>query len=435
MMYDVAVIGGGPGGYTAALEAVRYGLSAVLFEFEKDRLGGTCLNVGCVPTKYLAHVSELRRHALQAGEYGLDLSNAKLDFARTQQRNTEVIGQLRDGLHRRLAESGVELVFGEASLLGAGQVLCNGIHYEARNVILATGSRAVRRGENMLVSDEVLALTRVPATLAIVGGGVSAVEFAQIFNGLGSQVSLYIRGERILRKWDRDISIGLTQNLKKRGVRIHPGCDAAALDAVQGEVVASLMGRKPVLAGQSLSLFSQGEDGGILVDNACQTQTPGLYAVGDCTSNSPMLAHTAMEQAKRAVFHIRYHKTQPAGPVAQCIYTAPEIACTGLTEKEAALRGMDAVCVRQPLYANARTLIEGGERSFIKLVAEKGSRRVLGAQLMCGRATDMISEVGGAIANGLTVEDMLKIARPHPSFAEALTDALTAAATALDHAV
>lgn len=433
MIYDVAVVGGGPGGYTAALEAVRYGLSAVLFE--KDRLGGTCLNVGCVPTKYLAHVSELRRRALHAGEYGLDLPNVGLDFTRTQQRNTEVIGQLRDGLHQRLAESGVELVFGEAELAGKEQIQCGGMRYEARNVILATGSQAVRFGKNMLVSDEVLALTRVPDSLAIVGGGVSAVEFAQIFNGLGSQVSLYIRGERILRKWDRDISAGLTQNLKKRGVRIYPGCDAAALEAVQGEVVASFTGRRPVLAGQGSSLFSRGEDGGILVDDACRTRTPGLYAVGDCTANSPMLAHTAMEQAKRAVFHIKYHRTRPDGPVTQCIYTSPEIACVGLTGREAAQQGKDAVCVRQPLYANARTLIEGGERGFIKLVAEKGSRRMLGAQLMCGRATDMVSEVGGAIANGLTVEDMLRIARPHPSFAEALTDALTAAGTALDHAV
>lgn len=433
MIFDVAVIGGGPGGYTAALEAVRCGLSAVLFE--KDRLGGTCLNAGCVPTKYLAHVSELNRIALGAGEYGLALQNAGLDFARTQQKNAGIIGQLRDGLYQRLAQSGVELVFGEASLAGKDRVRCGGTLYEARNIILATGSRAVRHSENMLVSEEALALQKLPASLAIVGGGVSAVEFAQIFSGLGSRVSLYIRGERILRKWDRDIAVGLTRNLKKRGVKIHTGCDAAALSAVRDEAVLSVTGRRPGLVRQSVPLYAQGADGGILVDGACQTQTPGVYAVGDCTSGSPMLAHIAMDQARRAVFHIKHGKARPAGPVAACIYTTPEAACVGLTERQAQQQGKDAVCVRQTLYANARTLIEGGERGFIKLVAEKGSRRVLGAQFLCGRASDIVNEVSGAIAGGLTVEDMLKIARPHPSFAEALTDALTAAGEALDHAI
>lgn len=433
MIYDVAVIGGGPGGYAAAFEAVRYGLSTILFE--KELVGGTCLNRGCVPTKYLAHVAKLGMELSHAAGYGLDIQYRGIDFRMTQQKNHAIVEELRNGLSQKLADCNVAIVNGEASLIDKNLILCGNVPYETRNVIIASGSRPIRLREHMLTSDEVLKLDKIPASVSIIGGGGISAEFAEILNGLGANVSIYIRGERILRNWDKDIAVGLTQSMKKRGIKIISRCDEDALGNVRDEITVSAVGRKPVLDHMNRLLFSTDGNGGILTDPSGQTKTKGIYAVGDVVSGSPMLAHTAMEQGIRAVCHIRHQQSASAGAVIRCIYTTPEIACVGLTVEEALLQGRDAVSARQTMYANARTLISTRERGFIKIVAEKGTRRLLGAQLMCERASDIISELAAAVQNGFTIDDMLKTTRPHPSYAEAVSEALGRAREALDSGI
>lgn len=221
--------------------------------------------------------------------------------------------------------------------------------------------------------------------------------------------------------------------MKKRGIKIHPKCDGDTLGGVRDEITVSAVGRKPVLDHLNKSLFLTDDGGGILTDASGQTDTEGVYAVGDVTAGSPMLAHTAMEQGIRAVYHIVHQKSARAGAVIQCVYTKPEIACVGVTLDETLRHGKNAIAARQTMYANARTLIATKERGFIKIVAEKGTRRLLGAQLMCERASDMVSELAFAVQNGLTVDDMQKITRPHPSYAEGVSEALNRAGEELDH--
>lgn len=433
MIYDVAIIGGGPGGYAAAFEAVRSGLSAILFE--KELMGGTCLNRGCVPTKYLAHVSTLCTELSHAAEYGLNAQYSGIDFRMTQQKNHAIVGELRNGLAQKLSDCGVTIVNGEASLLDKDSILCGNVLYQTQNVIIASGSGPVRLTGHMLTSDEVLKLDRIPNSMSIIGGGGIAAELAEIFNGFGTDVSIYIRGDRILRRWDKDIAVGLTQSMKKRGIRIYPKCDEDTLKGVRDEITVSAIGRKPVLDHMNKSLFLTDGSGGIVTDPSGQTKTKGVYAIGDVVSGSPMLAHTAMEQGIRAVSHIVHQKSASAGAIIQCIYTKPEIACVGLTMEEALLRGKNAIAAKQTMYANARTLIATKERGFIKIVAERGTRRLLGAQLMCERASDLVSELASAVQNGFTIDDMLGTTRPHPSYAEGVSEALGRARDGLDNEI
>ncbi len=223
--------------------------------------------------------------------------------------------------------------------------------------------------------------------------------------------------------------------MKKRGIRIYPKCDEDILKGVRDEITVSAIGRKPVLDHMNKSLFLTDGSGGIVTDPSGQTKTKGVYAIGDVVSGSPMLAHTAMEQGIRAVSHIVHQKSAGAGAIIRCIYTKPEIACVGLTMEGALLRGKNAIAAKQTMYANARTLIVTKERGFIKIVAERGTRRLLGAQLMCERASDLVSELASAVQNGFTIDDMLGTTRPHPSYAEGVSEALGRARDGLDNEI
>lgn len=424
MMYDLAVVGTGPAGYSAAFEAVRNGLSVVVFE--KEDLGGTCLNRGCVPTKFLSHIARKYSELQTAESEGICCREVSLDYTKARERMREIVSSLRSGLEDRLSRN-VTVIRGSAEIRGAGQLVCRGTSYTAKNILIATGTVPARSiFPGALNSDELLRLETVPSRLHIIGGGTVAVEFAEIFRMLGSQVTVSFRADRLLQKWDREISVGITQSLKKKGIQINSSCDFSAFTVDPDETVLCAISRIPQLPGTGCSLFETGENGGILVDADGQTATAEIYAAGDVVEGSPCLAHVAMEQGKQVVRHILGKDTETGSAVVRCIYLDQEIASVGLTESEAKEKGIAYIAAKQPMFSNARTMISAAGRGFVKILAEKNTHAVLGAQLMCERAGDMAGELLLAVNLGITVEEMLRSVRPHPSYCEAVTEVLSA---------
>lgn len=427
MRYNVAVLGGGPAGYSAALTAASLGMKTVLFE--DDLIGGTCLNRGCVPTKFLIHAAELLSQINSASRYGITAQGTVIDFVKTKQESRNIVLQLREGLSQLMVQKKIDVIPARAEISDRTHVIAMGTVYEADNILIATGSASMSPlVEGALSSDELLELDHIPDTLEILGGGVVATEFAWLFSLLGTRVTIKIRADRILRKWDRELATAISQRLKKNGVTILTKCTPEIMSKSEAELVLSAAGRKPVLPAGGEGLYDLGADNGIIVNEACQTKTAGLYAAGDVTSNSVQLAHIAMEQGKRAVLHMADKPAGKAGAVISCIYLTPEAASVGMTEAQAKDSGISTVSAKQVMGTNARTLISSQERGFIKLVAAAGTGRILGAQLLCERASDIAAEIALAIDHALTAQDLLATTRPHPSFCEAVTDAAAALA-------
>ena len=420
-MYKIAIIGGGPAGYSAAFEAVRYGFSVLLFEM--DELGGTCLNRGCVPTKYLTHVADLYRNINASNRYGIGVELKGLDYEKTVAESENIVSKLREDLTNNLLQSKITIVKGKAKLLDETHISCNGEVFEAEHIIIATGSKNTDKPfVHCINTDELLSLKHLPDKLIILGGGVSAVEFADIFSRLGVRIDIYIRGKRILRKWSKEIAASISSVLKKNEVKIHTEADLADIDLTSATVL-SVLGRKPNLEGVDEGLVSIADDGGIVVDEYYRTKTKNIFAVGDVTENSAQLAHVAMEEAKQAVRFIAGETTKKSA-VVQCIYTMPEVAVVGLSESEAKEVGIDYISAKQTMYSNARTVIGSTDRGFIKIIADKNTEKILGAELMCERASDMVGELALAINNGITVSELEGSTRAHPTFYEAVTEAL-----------
>ena len=420
-MYKIAIIGGGPAGYSAAFEAVRYGFSVLLFEM--DELGGTCLNRGCVPTKYLSHVAELYSNITESKRYGIGVEPTGLDYEKTVAESENIVSKLREDLTNNLLQSKITIVKGKAKLLDETHISCNGEVFEAEHIIIATGSKNTDKPfVHCINTDELLSLKHLPDKLIILGGGVSAVEFADIFSRLGVRIDIYIRGKRILRKWSKEIAASISSVLKKNGVKIYTEADFADIDKSSSTVL-SVLGRKPNLEGIDEGLVSIADDGGIVVDEYYRTKTKNIFAVGDVTENSAQLAHVAMEEAKQVVRFIAGETTKKSA-VVQCIYTMPEVAVVGLSESEAKEAGIDYISAKQTMYSNARTVIGSTDRGFIKIIADKNTEKILGAELMCERASDIVGELALEINNGITVSELEGSTRAHPTFYEAVTEAL-----------
>ena len=420
-MYKIAIIGGGPAGYSAAFEAVRYGFSVLLFEM--DKLGGTCLNRGCVPTKYLSHVAELYSNINESKRYGIGVEPTGLDYEKTVDESENIVSKLREDLTNNLLQSKITIVKGKAKLLDETHISCNGEVFEAEYIIIATGSKnADKPFVHCINTDELLSLKHLPDKLIILGGGVSAVEFADIFSRLGVRIDIYIRGKRILRKWSKEIAASISSVLKKNGVKIYTEADFADIDKSSSTVL-SVLGRKPNLEGIDEGLVSIADDGGIVVDEYYRSKTKNIFAVGDVTENSAQLAHVAMEEAKQVVRFIAGETTKKSA-VVQCIYTMPEVAVAGLSESEAKEAGIDYISAKQTMYSNARTVIGSTDRGFIKIIADKNTEKIIGAELMCERASDIVGELTLAINSGVTVSELEGSTRAHPTFYEAVTEAL-----------
>ena len=434
-MYDLIVLGGGPGGTGAAEYAARNGMRVALIE--RDRLGGTCLHRGCVPTKAYLHAAEAIESARTLGATVAANPTAMLAH------KNEIVTGLCDGIARQMKAAKVDVFSGEGRLTGTSPftVSVNDNALESRFVLIATGSRPARLPlpgcDNPAVwtSDDLLSGADSFASLLIVGGGVIGVEMACVYARLGVQVTILEAEKNCLPMMDRELGRSVEALLKSLGVtlllgaslqQIHPGFtteyekDGVAA-SVQSERVLLATGRVPVT--DHLPSELERNRRFIAVNEHYRTSIANLYAIGDVNGEC-QLAHAAHAQGVAAVSHM-LGKVSPIDPllIPSCVYTAPEIATVGLTLEEARAAGLDAASCKALTTSNARTLIEGLGRGFVKLVYDKSTRRLLGAQLFCGRATDLIGELSLAISQQLTVDALARAVHPHPTFCEAIAEA------------
>ena len=451
--YDLVVIGAGPGGYEAALYAAgNYGMKTALVE--KEALGGTCLNHGCIPTKSLLHSADLFREMKECGRFGLSAEAISFDMEKIQDRKTEVLDSLRSGIAMLLKKSKVDVITGSGMLVDAHTVEVSLPDGEKRKldtekILIATGSKAAMPPipgadlPGVVLSDALLdKRDGLFERLLIIGGGVIGMEFASVYSAFGSEVTVLEALPRVIANLDKELSQSLKMLMKKRGVTINTGAmvkeirknDDGSLSCVyvekekEHEVNADgiliCTGRRPCIDG----LFDEGfeiasDRGRISVDEFSRTSVPGIYAIGDVTGGV-MLAHAATAMGRNAVDHMNGAAPSVRQDVIpSCIYTDPEIASVGLTADQAKEQGIDAESKKIVMSANGKTVLSGQERGFIKVVYEKETRRILGAVMMCARASDMISEFASAIVQGLTMEQMSSVVRPHPTFCEAITEA------------
>ena len=450
--YQLIVIGAGPGGYTAALRAAKLGLHTAIVE--RREVGGTCLNRGCIPTKTLLHASQVYSDAAEGARMGVHAGNISYDMGEIFAYKRSVSDKLRQGIHALLKGAKVDVVEGTAQITAPGEVTVTApdgaaVQYTAERILAATGSVNVRPPipglelPGVMTSDELLEGTDKPyESLVIIGGGVIGVEFATFYSNLGCRVTLVEGMANLLPMMDRELGQNLAQILKKKGVEVLTSAMVQSLEpaegglcvhlrqkdkdvAVTGEKVLCAIGRRAYFDGLFAPEMMPALNGKrLLVDENYQTSIPGVYAIGDASS-AVQLAHVAAAQGTDCVERMCGSKgTTDLRVIPSCIYRAPEIAVVGLTEAEAKEQGIPAVSGKCTLFSNARTIIEDPGRCFMKLVGRTDTREVIGAQLMCQHASDMISQISTAMVNHLTAEQLLSVMRPHPSFEEAMAEAV-----------
>ncbi len=450
--YDLIIIGAGPGGYEAAFYAADFGMNVALVE--KDRIGGTCLNRGCIPTKALMHSSDIYREAAQGADAGIEIEGLKANRKRIGERKDEVLDTLRNGISGLVAKKKIDFLTGTAVVTGEHEVMVDGAPVSAKSIIIATGSKPFIPPipgadlPGVIDSTELIDMggEEIPE-FVIIGGGVIGIEFATIYADLGDHVTVIEGLDRLLPIIDKEIGRSIKMALEKKGVDVHVSSPVQKIEKDAGKLVVTLknkkdeeiivkadkvlmcVGRIPNTAGVfSDELLEKHPDlkdskGFIKVDERYETPLKSVYAIGDCIGGV-QLAHTAAAEGRNAVAIINgAQATINMDTVPSCIYTDPEIAVVGLTAEEAKEAGIEVLTKKYPMSANGKTLIAGLGRGFVKLVARADDHVVIGAHLLCGRASDLIGELSLAIARGMTLEEIANTIHPHPSFVEAIMEA------------
>ena len=448
--YDVMVIGAGPGGYVAAIRAAKLGLHVAVVE--EDRAGGTCLNRGCIPAKAMIHAAETYRSAREADQFGVESGRVSFDYGKILAYKEETTDALVQGVEQLLAGNGVDRLAGKGTLLAGKKVRVTTEEkeevYAADHIILAAGSKPLLLPipgmdlPGVLTSDGLFRLQECPESLAIIGGGVISVEFATAFAGFGTKVTILEALPRLVPNLDKETSQNLKMILKKRGVDIHTSASVQEVaeedgryvlrftekekeQEVSARYVLCAVGRVPNTEG----LFAEDalpdmERGRVLVDEKFETSIPGVYAIGDLIFGM-QLAHTASAQGTVVAEYLAGKSASvDLSVVPSCVYTDPEIASVGLTEEDAKEQGIPVRVGKFIMSANGKSLISKEERGFVKILAAEESGVILGAQMMCARATDMIGELATAVANGLTAKQLLRGMRAHPTYNEGIGEAL-----------
>lgn len=445
----IVVIGAGPGGYVAAIRASRLGADVTIVD--RKYLGGTCLNVGCIPTKVLLHTVELYNAVKEGSMIGLLADNVRVDWTSLMKRKDSIVGQLVGGVKTLLTKNNVKIIEGEASFISENEIRISSVAGEqtivADNFIIATGSEPSMppipgiENEGVISSNEALSLEEVPSSMTIIGGGVIGVEFASIFASLGTRVTIVEMLPEILPNIDEDIIKVIKASLSRKGVKFHTGSKVTGFSKNGESVLVSVstsdgdisitsdkalvaIGRRPVTDGLGLdNIGIRMNRGRIVVDEYLCTNKPGIYSIGDCSS-PVMLAHVASHEGEVAAENIMGHKikmdykTNPG-----CIYTSPEIAGVGLTEKEAREKGYDVKIGKFPLVANGKSLIMNETEGMIKFVVDGKYDEILGVHIVGPRATDLIVEGALALRLEATVEEIVSTIHAHPTVGEALGEA------------
>ena len=440
-MFDVIVIGGGPGGYVAAIRAAQLGLKTALAE--KAELGGVCLNRGCIPTKSLLHTAGILRDIRDNDFLDFRGGSPGFDFSKAMAHKESTVSKLAGGVQYLLNKNGIKVLHGAADIVSPDSISVDGQEIHCKNIVIAVGSSPAMLkipgsdSSDVLTSDKVLALKELPVSMAIIGGGVIGVEMAYIFQSFSCRTSVIEMEKRLLPLMDHDISRGVEELLKNRGVGVYTGSRVEEIKhgsvIVNSENIVKELSAEKVLAavgrssnGLGLPLDKLGikhSKGIIHTDTCLRTNIPNIYAIGD-VNGKYMLAHVASAEGIRAAENI----AGPARPmdysaVPQCIYTDPEAASVGLTVNEAIDKGYDTKISHIPASVNGRSLIEGCSNGFAKVVAEKTSGRILGVHVIAPFASELITQCTAAIRFKATSKELMEIIYPHPSVSELINEA------------
>ena len=459
-MYDLAVIGGGPGGYVAAERAGAAGLSVILFE--KKELGGVCLNEGCIPTKTLLYSAKVYDYTRHADKYGVNVDGSSIDFGAIFKRKQKVVKKLVGGVRVQMKNAAVEVVKEAAVITGRGaegfDIAAGESTYTVRDILICTGSEAAvppipglreGLGGTVVTNREILALEEQPESLVVIGGGVIGMEFASFFNSIGTKVTVVEMLPKILGPLDDEISAMLQAQYEKKGVEFHLSCKVVAVEGnevvyedpegntcrAQGDKILVSVGRRANFQdiglesiGVELALNPAGRPYGIKVDEHMRTNVPGVYAAGDVTGFS-MLAHTASREGEVAVNNILGKEDRMRyDAIPGVVYTNPEVAGTGLTEAEAAKKGLDYVALKLPMAFSGRFVAENerGE-GLCKVIADAQSHRVLGVHMLGNPCSEIIQGACIAIEQKMTVEQLKEVVFPHPTVSEIFKETLFSA--------
>ena len=445
--YDLAIIGGGPGGYVAAERAGAAGLGTVLFE--RNELGGVCLNEGCIPTKTLLYSAKVYDYALHGAKYGISVENPSFDYGRIMERKRKVVKKLTGGVKLKMKGAGVEVVKGEAMIQGRNEdgirIVCGEQEYLAGKLLVCTGSEAAvppipglaEAGDVILTNREILALTEAPAALVIIGGGVIGMEFASFFNSIGTQVTVIEMLPKILGPMDDEISAMLQKIYTKKGVDFRLGCKVTAIEGgtvvyqdpegaecrVSGDKILVSVGRRANIKGFGLETLGVETARGIVVDDHMRTNVPGVYAAGDVTGFS-MLAHTASREGEVAVANILGgDEAMRYDAIPGVVYTNPEVAGAGLTEEEAKAKGIEYKAARLPMAFSGRFVAEneGGE-GMCKILTSAADGRVIGVHMLGNPCSELIHSACISMEQGMTAAQLRKVVFPHPSVSEIIKE-------------
>jgi dihydrolipoamide dehydrogenase len=453
VIYDLIVIGSGPGGYSAAVRAGQYGLKTAIIE--KDaKLGGTCLHVGCIPTKALLHTADMWHFATNSGDEGITIDKPTLNFPKVIERKNGIVSKHAKGIEFLMKKNKIEWIKGFGSIKGPGKVEVKtdkGTQtLETKNILIATGSVArmlpglTPDADFILTNIEILNLQAVPKSLMIIGAGAVGVEFASMFQRFGTEVSLFEALPRIVPVEDEEVSKELERVFKKAKIRVETGarCDQVQktgksvkmkvtlangkVEDVEAEKLLVAVGRAPNTAAIGLENTKiRSERGFIFVDAGQQTDEPGIYAIGDVVAGTPQLAHVATRQGMIAVAKMAGKPTTPINRnrIPGATYTDPGIGSVGLTEAQAKAAGYKVKVGKFPFMANSKATILGSHDGFVKIVSDEKYGEILGVHIIGPEAFELISEAVTAMEAEATVETMMSTIHAHPTIYEALGEA------------
>ncbi|OGS28175.1 MAG: dihydrolipoyl dehydrogenase [Elusimicrobia bacterium RIFOXYB2_FULL_48_7] len=430
--YELIVIGAGPGGYVAAIRAAQLGAKVLVVE--KDEIGGTCLNRGCIPTKAMVASAGVLLSAKKAGQYGIKAENISADINAVIERKNKIIGQFRMGIGGIFKSYGIESVKGSAVFVSGSELDISGEKTAFKKCIIAAGSvpssipGIVVDGEKIITSDHILDIKQVPATLLIIGSGAIGIEFACIFSAFGTKVTVVEVLPRILPNEDEEISEKFRQLLIRDGIEIKVNYKVAPEELANYEKVLVSAGRKPSTAGLGLEKagIKLSERGFIPVNDRMETDIAGIYATGDAVGGI-MLAHKASQEgivaAENACGNASSGSRIDYSVIPSCIYSIPEVASVGLSDKKAIEKGYEVIVGKFPFAASGRAVTLGETKGFVKVIIDKKTDIILGASIIGAEASELIAEVALAVKMKATTKDLIRIAHAHPTLAEAFFEA------------
>lgn len=426
--FDICVIGAGPGGTAAAIEASALGAKTALIE--KDEIGGVCLNRGCIPTKAHLKSALLFEEFKRSREFGISADNLGFNLPAIRRRSLEIVSRLKNQLDGSLKSGKIEVIKGEAVFTNKEAVSVNREDIKAKSFVIASGSSprplaSVRSDrKKVFYSEEILNLEKFPRDMTIIGAGAIGCEFASFFSAFGAKVTLIEMMDRILPREDKDISVRLEGILRKKGIEILTGASSPDIGKIGSEVILISVGRSPNTGGLGLERAGVSvEDGRITVDEYLSTSAKNIFAAGDCVGRYN-LAHAASAEGRLAAGNALGSKTaMDYSLMPMCVYSLPEVASVGLTVDEAEKRGYEVVTGRAFFAGSSRAQAQGETEGFVKLVADKNTAALLGAQILGYNASEMIGMMSLAMKGKLTVKELAETVQAHPTLSEAVQEA------------